>query len=222
MGHDFLVSIIHWRTGLLSLGPHFVATDTWLMARTHRFWTALSLFSYERVLRVDATSRLIALRERRGWRTRWTQLSIDEVDHIAYGYHSITTDLSTTSRNGRLGIDTADQVDNYSIELVLKVGDPVPLFSFIGEGATMSGVLGVLMGDSLIDFEGKQDEESRVFVRQLMRVTGLGLGPSLPQELADRRGTRCPRCNQLNVPRTSCLYCGAELAAATPPAAPAP
>jgi hypothetical protein len=75
----------------------------------------------------------------------------------------------------------------------------------------MTGGLGALSGDEWLDMEGTQDEDSRALVRQLTRLTGLGLGPRAMREVAERLGSRCPRCRQLSTRRAKCLYCGAEL-----------
>jgi len=55
-----------------------------------------------------------------------------------------------------------DSVENYRIGLVLNKpdGERVHLFSIVGEGARMTGPLGVLMGDSPIDFQGDQQRQS--------------------------------------------------------------
>jgi hypothetical protein len=183
------------------------------MARTHRLWSLLSLFSYQRVLWVDAGQRQIRLRERSWWKTRETRLSIDAVDHIEYRYFGLPTSFFTTYRAGRITAETADRVDRFAVGLVLKSGEHLPLFTFIGEGAAATGVLGTLLGDDWLDMEGKQEAEARGFVDHLMRLTKLGLNPSLPRQVAERRGTRCSQCGQLNAPRSACLYCGAALEA---------
>jgi hypothetical protein len=207
------VSIVKVSSGALSLAPHVVVGRNWLMARTHGLWSLLSLFSYQRELWVDGTQRQIRLRERKWWKTRETRLGIDAIDHIDYRYFGLPTSFFTSHQAGRMTAETGDRMDRFVVELALKSGEHLPLFTFIGEGAVTTGALGTLLGDDWLDAEGKQEEEARGFVEHLMRLTRLGLSPSLPQQAAERRGTRCPQCGQLNAPRTRCLYCGASLEA---------
>lgn len=87
------VSIVRWRSRALSYAPRVVVADTWLMARTHRLWTLLSLGSYQRVLRVDARRERIWLRQRRGWRSATRELGFADVDHIAYRFAPFVTQL---------------------------------------------------------------------------------------------------------------------------------
>lgn len=187
------------------------------MARTHRLWTWLSLGSYQRVLRVDARRERIWLRQRRGWRSVTRELTFGDVDHIAYRFVPFVTQLFTSARDGRLTLEAGDQLERYSLELVLRGGEVLPLFAFVGEGAVMTGGLGVLLGDELLDLQGTQEEDSREVLRHLMRLTGLGLGPRALREVAERIGSRCARCGQLSVQRAKCLYCGAPLEAVTTP-----
>lgn len=201
---------------MFSVAPRVVVGQRWLTARTHRLWSLMSLFSYQRELWVDAGQRQIRLRERIWWRTRETRLSIDAVDHIEYRYFGLSTSFFTSFGGGRLTTETADRVDRFKVGLVLKSGECLPLFTFIGEGAAATGVMGTLLGDGWLDMEGQQEQESRGFVDHLMRLTKLGLGPSLPRQVAERRGTRCSQCGQLNAPRGRCLYCGGELHALSP------
>jgi hypothetical protein len=207
------VSIVKWSSGAFSIAPYVVVGQRWLMARTHRLWSLLSLFSYQRVLWVDAGQRQLRLLERSWWKTRETRLSVDAIDHIEYGYFGLPTSFITNYRAGRMMADTSDRVDRFVVGLALKNGEHLPLFTFIGEGASMTGALGTLIGDDWLDMEGQQEQEARGFVEHLMRLTKLGLNPTLPRQAAERRGTRCPECGQLNAPRARCLYCGAALEA---------
>jgi hypothetical protein len=209
--HASAVSIVNWRTSALSFVPRVVVADNWLMARTHRLWSVLSLGSYQRMLRVDARSERLWLRKRLWWRPVTREVAFAEIDHIAYRFAPFVTEFFASGRDGRLTLESADQLERYTLELVLLSGEILPLFSFVGEGAVMTGALGVLLGDEWLDMEGTQDEDSRALVRHLMRLTGLGLGPRDLREMAKRLGSRCSHCGQLSTRRTKCLYCGAGL-----------
>jgi hypothetical protein len=215
MGHarEQTVSLVKWSSGALSIAPHVVVGQNWLMARTHRLWSLLSLFSYQRELWVDGAQRQLRLRERMGWKTREKRVRVDAIDHIEYRYAGLLTSFFTSYDRSQTTLETSDRLDSFTVGLVLKSGEHLPLFTFFGEGAVTTGALGTLLGDAWLDLEGQQEQEARGFVEHLMRLTQLGLGPSLPRQAAERRGTRCPQCNQLNAPRARCLYCGAELEA---------
>lgn len=205
------VSIVKLRAGVFSIAPRVVVGERWMQARTHRLWSVLSLFSFERELYVDMNRRQLRLRERRWWRARERLLGIDAIDHIEYRYEGWATSFFTSFRSSRLSLETADRVDRFAVGLVLKNGEHLPLFTFVGEGAAMTGGLGVLLGDNWLDCEGTQEQDARGFIDHLTRLTKLGLGPSLPRQVAERRGVCCPQCGQRNAPRPRCLYCGAAL-----------
>ena len=206
------MSIVKLNAPGLSIAPHVVAGQHWLAARTHRLWSLLSLFSYQREVWVDARQRQVRLRERKWWKTRDRRLSFDELDHIEYRYVGLPTAFFPYLRRYRqTTLETADRMDRFLVSLALKSGEHLPLFTFVGEGSVSTGLVGTLMGDSWLDLEGRQEEQARSFVDHLTRLTQLGLGPSLPRQAAERRGMRCFRCGQLNAPRARCLYCGAAL-----------
>jgi hypothetical protein len=133
------------------------------------------------------------------------------VDHISYHYRDLPTSFFSTFRARSYTLQAADTLEHFEVELVLKNDEHLPLFSFVGDGERMTGLLGVAMGDSLVDFQGEQEAESLRFVRELERLTRLPLGPALPRGVERRAGPPCPGCGQANVPRARCLYCGAPL-----------
>jgi hypothetical protein len=206
------MSLIHRRSRLLSLAPKVLAGNGWLRASTHGFWVALSLFSYKRELHVDAKRELITLKERWCWQTTENRVSFAVIDHIEYGFGDWATSFFTAVQSGRYALRGADSVERFYVALVLKTGQSLPLFVFVGDGERMTGLAGVLMGDGIVDFSGEQESESLLFVKQLQQLTRLQLGPALPGNL-ERRGQKCSSCGHANAARARCLYCGAQLAA---------
>jgi hypothetical protein len=209
--YDPAMSLIHRRSRLLSVAPSLTLAEDWLRATTNDVWVVLSLFSYRRQVHVDARTRRITVRERRFWRTRETRVDVDAVAHIEYGFASLGTSFFGTYSSGRATLQSADTVERFHVGLLLKDGRRLPLFSFVGDGERMNGLLGVLLGDSIVDFSGEQEEDSYAFVKALQDLTGLQLGPALPGGV-EHRGPKCPSCGHANVPRARCLYCGAALA----------
>jgi hypothetical protein len=58
------------------------------------------------------------------------------------------------------------------------------LISFRGAGSAHTGALGVLMGDSVVDFQGDQGSRSLGFIDALQAFTGIGLSKrSRPKRL---------------------------------------
>ncbi len=204
------MSIVHRRSRLLSVTPTLTLAEDWLHASTSPLWVALSLGSYRRQLHVDARTGRIIVRERRYWLTRETRLAFGDVAHIEYGFASTSTSFFGTYSAGRATLQSADSIERFHIGLVLKDGRQLPLFSFVGDGEKMNGLLGVLLGDSIIDFSGEQEDDSYAFVKALQDLTGLQLGPALPGGV-EQRGPKCPSCGHANVPRARCLYCGASI-----------
>jgi hypothetical protein len=201
------MSYIGWRSRLLSVAPRVVTGTGWMLASTHPLWVLLSFGSYRRQLHVDGNQQRLWLRERAFWRTRVTQIAFDTIDHIEYVYQGMGTSFIWTSNAGRLGVRTADNLERFGVSLKLKNGESLQLFSFLGEGAVFTGVSGALLGDSWVDLEGAQEDESRAFVTELQRLTSLRLGPALLQP----DGPRCAACGRANARRSKCLYCGATL-----------
>jgi len=108
-----------------------------------------------------------------------------------------------------------DSVESYTVGLKMKDTEELPLFSFRGEGANMTGIGGVLMGDDLVDFEGDQEDTSRAFLDLMKQTLSLGLGAAKPA-LRDAKGAEwaCTECHRAGPARPSrCLYCGGDVKA---------
>ncbi len=173
----------------------------------------MSLFAYRTELRVDANKRRIQVSERAWWTKRTRRWSFDEVDHVAFRFESLPTAFRRAFQERRLTIETADQVERFIVELVLRRGTRVSLFAFFGEGSAMSGVIGALLDDTWLDVEGTHEDEGRAFVLQLTQITGLGLVPRSYEQVMSSLAAPCSACGQRNTSRERCLYCGADLVA---------
>jgi hypothetical protein len=101
------------------------------------------------------------------------------------------------------GLRGTDAIDIFTVQLVLRdSGVHVDLFSFVGEGAAMTGVSGVLLGtDTLVDLQGDQEDASRNYVELLSRLIGVPIGrPIAWRSKSVQQGlmTKCLRCGQTN------------------------
>jgi hypothetical protein len=204
------VSVIVYKSSWLSVGPHIWVDGDHLFGRTSLLLRCLSLFSYDVKLHVDRTAQYVYLDRRSFWFfARHRVIPFRHVERIAYGFDSVGTDWAGAGRFWQ----RTDQLETFSVDLVLKGGETVPLFRFRGEGAVSTGFTGALLGDSLIDVEGTQADASRAFVDLLAKYLGVGLGKPMPQ-LKDEGGRvwACSSCGRAGPPRKAkCLYCGREL-----------
>ncbi|MBU1193041.1 MAG: hypothetical protein KKA36_09465 [Gammaproteobacteria bacterium] len=113
--------------------------------------------------------------------TRWwlfqksTELSFDRVKGVLYGYQ----DFGTSWSINLFWVGRTDSVEMFVVGLALT--DPeerLPLFTFFGEGSTETGWSGVILGgDSVVDFRGTQDHDSRGFVGLVCEAIGVKIIP---------------------------------------------
>ena len=129
---------------------------------------------------------------------------MDEIAYIDYGFSAIETDWGWTGR----GFGAHDQLESYSISLVTYSGNKHFICAFRGEGSVCTGWTGILLGDdSVMDFSGTQDGESRQLANYIASLIGVPVGKPLEHyaEMAT-----CPECNRpTSLYKPKCLYCGA-------------
>lgn len=135
--------------------------------------------------------------------------SFDEISRIDYGFSSTGTDWGwSNSIMGR-----QDQLESFGISLIMKDGRRFPVCAFQGEGAVCTGWIGVLAGDdSIVDFSGTQEVDSRAFANMLSRILGVPLGrPYISEDLF----TKCQHCGHPTTrAKPACLYCGKPVSVA--------
>lgn len=164
------MSVQEVKTGLLTLAPRIWQRSGRLHVRTHWLLQVFALGSYMRTVVIDRKRQRVEVGVRRLWAwTRHQLIPFARIDHIAYRYGSQATDMDVFA-------DAHDRIEKFVIELVLDDGERVRVASFRGEGSEMTGLGGVLLGDSPVDYSGTQEESSRSFVEHLMEYTGLPLG----------------------------------------------
>lgn len=137
-----------------SSAPRVFARPGGLRAVTAPAALVTSLAGWRRELLVDAKNRRIYVRSRRAW--LWStdeQVRFRDVEYVDYRHHG-----------GSGGLETFD------VSLVLRDRRRVHLFDFKGE---------------LVEGESATEEESvsRVFVRRLTSILGVGMGPSVKRRL---------------------------------------
>jgi hypothetical protein len=118
---------------------------------------------------VDPRSDTITLKTRSLWFFRKTvTLRYSDISHFEYRYGSLATSWDF------LG-NVHDSLESYSVSAALHRGEEVYLISFRGAGSAQTGALGVLLGDSVVDFQGDQGSRSLGFIDALQAFTGIGL-----------------------------------------------
>lgn len=210
------MSLVELRSPLLSIAPRvWIEDDEVLCARTSRVWQALSLGSYSREVRFDRKRQQITLRTRFAFLAHSERLiPYARLARIEYRYGSLGTGFvwggwSALSLRGRPIAHASDSVEWFTIELVLQnPHERVEALFFSGEGAKLTGAWGVLMGDSVVDFAGDQERESRDVFELIERFTGVG--PSGRIAGAKRGdGRACSVCGYpLGAGDARCSYCG--------------
>lgn len=211
------ISLSIWALSLpgLAIKPTVRFRQGVLTARTSFLLRLTSLFAYDRHLVVDKSRKQVRLRIRRYWRIHQDQqFPFDAVRFIQYKFGRLPTRFGYVIH----GAAVTNSVSWFTVALAMKDRtDPVFLFRFIGEGSGMTGVDGMLGGDTLLDLEGKQEDLSRDFVGLLSRCLGVPVATDLQQEVVDAMKSTlhpCPVCKR-RISRTAprCVYCGKKFAA---------
>ena len=203
----------------LSLAPRVSIDRSSLRIRTNALLEVLSLGASCTEAVIDSRRRRIDVRRRRFWRTSFRSYRFSEVDHVSYNHADLGTSwIASASLRGGVQAGRADTVERFCLGLVMKDGERVPIATFRGEGARTTGLMGVALGDDVLDFHGSQERDSRALVEQVLARLQVRLGPAL---LAEERGAeltqQCPSCGQrTSINRADCLYCGARLAGGSP------
>jgi hypothetical protein len=199
------MSVLEVKTGLLSLSPRMREQGGRIYIRTSSVFRLLSLWSYTRTVVVDPGSRRVEVHVRHLWAwVRHRVIPFARIDHIDYRFGSLTTAWSWF-------YGATDQLEKFSLALVLDDDERIPVASFRGAGSVMTGLGGALWGDTAIDYAGNQEDVSRALVELLVDVIGVPLG----KPLASARVRACSVCGRhANLRDRRCTACGGEIARA--------
>jgi hypothetical protein len=172
------VSLVTVTSSASSLSPKVYVEGDRLIAETSTLSQVLLLGSSKRRVEVDPRADTITLHTRTLWLFRKTvTLRFSDVSHFEYRYGSLATSWDI------LG-NVHDSLESYSVSAALHRGEDIYLISFRGAGSAHTGALGVLRGDSVVDFQGDQGSRSLGFIDALQAFTGIGLSKrSRPKRL---------------------------------------
>jgi hypothetical protein len=201
-GCELVMSVIEVKTSVLSLAPRVREHGGRIHVRTGGLLQVLALGSYAQTVIIDPGMKRIEVHTRRLWLwTRHRFVPFARVEHIDYRFGSLTTGISWFH-------GATDRVERFSIDLVLDDDERIRVASFRGAGSVMTGLGGALLGDSLVDWAGSQEDVSRALVERLADIIDVPLG----KPLASARVRVCNACGRNARPReTRCTGCGGEI-----------
>lgn len=124
--------------------------------------------------------------------------------HIDYSYGS----MGHSWAGPLLKFIRFDQFDSYRISLVTKKKEKITICSYLGEGVVGTGWVGVIFGDSVIDFSGTQENDSRQFASYLSELLDIPIGE---QFKISKIEINCPSCGRrISQKASKCYYCGSS------------
>jgi hypothetical protein len=188
----------------LAVSPRLDEKDSVLHIYNANVIRLLTLFLHLRHVQIDFKKRIVQIDERWFWLyTQTRQIPFDFISHLDYDFADLATSFGFC-------MEANDTVEKFTITLVSKSDEKYELCAFRGEGAVTNGLGGVLLGgDSVEDFMGTQEGDSRQFVTRLSKRLGVPIGREYDfSEITQL----CKSCGQ-QAPKSMshCLYCGARL-----------
>lgn len=180
------MSLFEITSPLHAINPKVWNEGRSLHAKTARTIQLLLLGFWCKTVVVDPVQERILITKRYLWFLKSeSAYRFSEVSHFDYGFSSLATSWSIFG-------EATDQVESYSVALVLHNRKEVPLLAFRGEGSIRTGMSGVLLhGDSFIDLQGDQGQKSLRYIDLIQDLTGKGL--SKPSMYFNRSGLRPPK-----------------------------
>ncbi len=186
-------------SSLLAIGPQVWWADSALYIKTSRLLQLLGLGSFARTVVVAPQMKRLEITTRRVWAFRSTRIvPFDEIAYLLYEFKSVGT--SWTQR-----LDRANQLESFRLGIGLHTKEELPLAAFRGEGSVVTGVRGVVSGDSALDLQGDQEGKSLELVELLQEWIGCPLG----RPLLERGGIRiCGTCGRAAADDAARCECG--------------
>lgn len=173
----------------------------------------VSLFSTIRKVSINAATGKIIISTRNWWFVNTIEtIPIANIRYVDVSEITVGTSPGYTPD----GMGWRDQQENFIPYLMTVDGKRIDLVSFYGEGTVHTGWWGVLLGDQIIDFKGRQEKRAREFTERVAELVGVPIGID-SKIMADTRSivdkVKCTSCGHFNVgSNKKCLYCGAVIA----------
>lgn len=200
----------------------FLVIDFWLpkihyygkciTVRTCFLLQLVSLFSTIRKVNINTATGKVIISTRNWWLVNTIEtIPIATIRYVDVSEITVGTSPGYTPD----GIGWRDQQENFIPYLMTVDGKRIDLVSFYGEGTVHTGWWGVLLGDQIIDFKGRQEKRAREFTERVAALVGVPIGVDT-KIMADTRSIvgkiKCTSCGHFNVSNNKkCLYCGAVI-----------
>lgn len=142
-----------------------------------------------------------------------TEIPFRRIVDIETGFKELWTSWGRTGFFS-MEYDAHDTMEKY--EITLRLENPIEnvlVYVSAGKGAAETGWKGVLLGDSLIDYQGKQEGAFHGVIDLVRQYVGRrGLMGGLGSEFSN---PPCVACGKVSPPNYSnCMYCGGDFARA--------
>jgi hypothetical protein len=192
--------------------PKIIYDSNRITARTCFLLQFASLFSTRRKVQIDSKTRRITISTRRWWILDSTEsIPFETIHHIGISEMTVGKEPGYTPE----GMGWRDQQENYLPYIMTNDGRKIELLSFYGEGAVHTGWWGVVLGDQIIDYRGRQEKRAREFAERASKLVGVPCGIE-SKSVSDARSaegkSQCPSCGHYNsVSYIKCLYCGTDI-----------
>lgn len=184
-----------------------------ITVRTCFLLQLVSLFSTSRKVEINATTGKVTISTRKWWVVNTIEtIPIANIRYVDVSEITVGTSPGYTPD----GMGWCDQQENFIPYIMTIDGRKIDLVSFYGEGRVYTGWWGVLLGDQIIDFKGRQEKQAREFTEKVATMVEVPIGVD-SKVLADTRSiidkVKCTICGHFNVSSyKKCLYCGAVIA----------
>lgn len=191
--------------------PKIIYGGRHISARTCIMLQLVSFFSMKRQIRVDAITRKVTIHTRKWWIVNRSEtIPFASISHVDISAITVGTSPGYTPE----GVGWRNQQENYIPFLMTTNEKRIELLSFYGEGSVHTGWWGVLLGDQIIDFKGRQEKRALEFATRVAQMVGVPFGVE-SKVVSDTRSTvgkiKCGSCGHyIATGHTKCLYCGVE------------
>jgi len=205
------MSVYTLKLSCFQISPRIWADKNCLYARTSIIYRCLNLFFYSRTVRVDRVRKQIEITVTTFWFFKSKEyIEFSDIEYVDISKREVGESYGFTPD----GLGAFDATEIYYVQVRRKSSPyPFSLFRFIGRGSRYTGWLGVLMGDSIIDTEGWQEEKAYHYASLLSDFTGVKFWRDrsvVPNISTDDFGV-CPGCgHKIKLSVRKCVYCGRE------------
>jgi hypothetical protein len=203
------MSVYTLKLPFLQISPKVWVEKERLYATTSLIYQILNTFFYSRTVVVDKNSKVIEIIKKTLWLFKSSErIPFTDLIFIDISQREVGEDFGYTPD----GYGARDVTEIFYVQVKTK-SNPIPtnLFRFIGDGGRYTGWFGVLLGDSVIDTEGRQREKAQAYAELVSKYTGIPMWQDRKIEFSFSvdQEYKCPKCGHTsNSIVKKCMYCG--------------